>query len=709
MRKKMLLALCGLLSAWLASAQDSLRQTLLQEVVVSATRTEQPVIEIPRSVSVITSNTIEKSVFNSVGELLGSQEGVYVVGNNQTPGSNQGLFMRGANSNQVVVMIDGIRIMDPSSPNAAVDLSEISLANVERIEIIRGSHSTIYGGSAIGGVVNIITRKNGHAGLHGNASLQAATFGHGSSAFTETIDLRYSLKRGFYVVGSVINQHVNGLDATIKEQLSPGAFTTRDADDFRKTDGAVKLGFKTKKWDNVLSFKRTDQRAYIDDGAFADDDNNYLDFKRNLFDYRVGYTINSHVRINAIGSWSDMNRFNENDSSVIDDAGTYDQSYFRGRYRGNHQTHELQLNFDGARIHGVAGGGLFRDEMTFDTYFFSNAFGPFESVVNYDSLDVSSKTVYAFGELRYTLGKFGISGGTRFSHHSRFGSYSTFELNPSYQVDQNLLLYLSYATGYNAPSLYQLFDPTKDFGSYASRGNRDLDAEESVSYEAGVKKEFSNGSFFTVSAFTTTVRNAIEYIYLWNSGKAQDDLDFADYRGDRYINIGQQHTKGFECSSHIVIGRAWLQGNFTWTTGRITIRGQDLKAEETGGNHVQLYNFGSFLDKEFKGNILSRRPRLMASVQTGYRITPPLVVTAGYRFAGARYDPGYEDTLGPFGALSHIRIGAYSLVDIGVNWEALKNLSLAFKVENIFDQRYQEIAGFQTRGRSGYIKLVAKW
>jgi vitamin B12 transporter len=709
MRKKMLFALCGLLPAWLAMAQDSLKQKLLQEVVVSATRTEQPVIEIPRSVSVITASTIERSVFNSVGELLGSQEGIYVVGNNQTPGTNQSLFMRGANSNQVVVMIDGIRIVDPSSPNAAVDLSEISLTNVERIEIIRGSHSTIYGGSAIGGVVNIITRKNGRAGLQGNASLLAAAYGQGASAFTETVDLRYSLKDGLYIIGSVINQHVNGLDATIKEQLPPGSFTTRDADDFRKTDGTIKLGFKTKKWDNVLSFKRTDQRADIDGGAFADDDNNYLDFKRNLFDYRAGYTINDRVRISAIGSWSDMNRFNENDSSVIDDAGTYDQSYFRSRYRGNHQTHELQVNFDGARIRGVAGAGLFRDEMTFDTYFFSNAFGPFESVVNYDSLDVSSTTTYAFGELGYTLGKFRISGGTRFSHHSRFGSFSTFELNPSYQVDQNLLLYLSYATGYNAPSLYQLFDPTKDFGSYASRGNRDLSPEESVSYEAGVKKEYANGSFFTVSAFTTTVRNVIEYIYLWNGAKAPGDLDFSDYRGDRYINIGQQRMEGFECNSHVVIGRAYLQGNFTWTRGTITIREGDLKTSETGGHHVQLYNFGSFLDQEFKGNILSRRPRIMASVQTGYRVAPPVVVTAGYRFAGSRYDPGYEDSLGPFGALSHIRIGAYSLVDIGANWDATKNLSVALKVENLFDQRYQEIAGFQTRGRSGYIKLIAKW
>src|SRR5690606_20571988 len=126
-----------------------------------------------------------------------------------------------------------------------------------------------------------------------------------------------------------------------------------------------------------------------------------------------------------------------------------------------------------------------------------------------------------------------------------------------------------------------------------------------------------------VSAFTTTVRNSIEYIYLWNSAKEQGDLDFSDYRGDRYINIGRQRTEGIEFNSHVVMGRAYLRGNFTWTTGRITLREADLKTDETGGHHVQLYNFGSFLNTEYEGDILSRRPRMMAAVQTGYRIVQP--------------------------------------------------------------------------------------
>src|SRR5690349_23689637 len=114
MRKTFLLAVFGYLTFSLeVSGQDSLKTTSLNEVVVSATRLEQSLIETPRSVSVINREAIQKSVYNSVGELLGNVPGICVVGANQTPGTNQGLFMRGAGSNQSVVMIDGVRITDP--------------------------------------------------------------------------------------------------------------------------------------------------------------------------------------------------------------------------------------------------------------------------------------------------------------------------------------------------------------------------------------------------------------------------------------------------------------------------------------------------------------------------------------------------------------------------------------------------------------------
>lgn len=148
--KKLLLSITAMGIAQLSfgQQQDTLKTLQLKEVIVTATRTEKNVADVGRSITLITSDNVKSSIYNSVSELLSQQEGIYIVGNSQNPGMIQSIFSRGANSNQTLIMIDGVRITDPSTPNNAPDLSELSLANVEKIEIVRGSHSTLYGSSA---------------------------------------------------------------------------------------------------------------------------------------------------------------------------------------------------------------------------------------------------------------------------------------------------------------------------------------------------------------------------------------------------------------------------------------------------------------------------------------------------------------------------------------------------------------------------------
>ena len=112
-----LIAFGWLMPQLVIGQQDSTKTFTLQEVVVSASRQETMLLETPRSVGVINNEQITNGSYNSVADLLAQQAGVYLVGANQVPGSNQSLFLRGANSNQMVVMIDGVRITDPSTPN----------------------------------------------------------------------------------------------------------------------------------------------------------------------------------------------------------------------------------------------------------------------------------------------------------------------------------------------------------------------------------------------------------------------------------------------------------------------------------------------------------------------------------------------------------------------------------------------------------------
>lgn len=698
-----LFGICPILS-W---GQDSLKTTILQELIFSASRTEQPVAEVPRSASIISREALEKSMYLSVGELLQSQEGIYVVGATQTPGSNQSAFLRGANSNQYVVMVDGVRITDPSSPNGAIDLSEISVANVERIEIIRGSHTSVYGGAAIGGVINIITRNQQATGFNGYAALRGGSLSQDSYSVNAQADLNYSFKKGAYVNASIWQQHVSGLDATIKQPEA--GFTTADKDGFSKIDASLKAGVHRNKLDAFVSYKKTNQQADIDAGAFDDDENYTLDFDRDLINYQAQYKLASKWSVLLNGSWSESVRVSLNDSSLVNENGDTDRSYFKGNYTGRLFTQEVQGNYNSEKMEVVFGGGVFYEKMFFDTYYFSKAFGLYESITNYDTINSRTHTFYEFAKATYYFNQLSVTGGLRFSQHSMFGSAGTFEFSPAYTILNNIV-YVSVSSGYNAPSLYQLFDPTQGWGTVVTRGNNKLEAEKSLSLEAGLKHSFQNGSHVTLSAFQTSVNNSIEYIYLWNGETPVDELGYADHKGDTYVNLAQQLVRGVDLNAQInIVKKLSTQGNISLMKGEVTSNPDDVDQSIAQGNHIQLYNTGAFLSEEVTNKNLVRRPQVMVNWLVTYKPMERLSLQAGYRFTGSRYDNAYDYSLGPYGALNQVEIANYHLFDFNAQWKWTDNLLTTLKVENITDRAFQEIQGFQTRGRSIYLGLVATW
>jgi vitamin B12 transporter len=357
----------------------------------------------------------------------------------------------------------------------------------------------------------------------------------------------------------------------------------------------------------------------------------------------------------------------------------------------------------------VIGGGQYREDMNFNTYYFNHSdFGDFESKVNYDTIDTSAKTTYIFAQANLSVENFNISLGSRFSDHSIFGNSWTFEASPSLYFG-NTLVYASLSSGFNPASLYQLYDPTQGFNAYTTRGNKNLKPEESISLELGVKKEFPSGSYVTLSAYRTETRNSIEYIYLWDKNTSIEALTYADNMGDTYLNVAKQNVSGLEVDGHVVYRKLYFHGNITWLDGQVTINPSDINTEQTGGNHVQLFNYGSFVTDEIKINKLIRRPRLVTNAEVGYKPISTLALSASYRYAGSRFDSGYDADLGPYGALNQIEVKYYHLIDLGINWDASKSFSVGLKLENIFNEDYQEIIGFQTRGRSAYLKLNFRW
>ncbi|MBS4064679.1 MAG: TonB-dependent receptor [Chitinophagaceae bacterium] len=710
MKKKMFFVTAVLISSY-AQVQAQIKPAglaedttvkQLNEVVITATRSEKKVKETARSVTVFTAADIQKLPYQNLGDLLSRSEGIYIPGALQTPGSLQTFGMRGANSNQTLIMIDGIKISDATSPDNVLDFSELSLANIERIEIVRGSHSTLYGSSAIGGVINIITKQNGKQGFNGNISSRFGTFGKKTSDFTNQAFFNYTDKSGIYANAEVLDTRVKGLNAII-DTNSNQSVKLNEQDDFFKTDIVGKLGFRNKKTDAYISYRNAFQQSDIDDGAYMDDNNRIIRIKRDLITYGAQYNFNNSSSLKYIGGYSNMFRRDKDDSTIR--GGVNDYTFTSGKYSGRNWNNELQYNWKNKTWNIVGGVGVVKEQMTLETFVYYNSpFFSFQSNGKIDSVNSNTKFVYVHTEWKQTLGEslLSIGVGGRLNDHSRFGNYATLELTPSFRITEKVMLYGAVTSAYNAPSLYQLFAPNKDFASGITRGNDGLQPETSLSMELGMKLSPNKNLFITVSGFRTRVNNAIEYVYLWNGSKPVNSLTYLDAYGDTYLNIGTNTVLGAEVSFNAILSRHFtISGNASLLTGELDYSNSDIDKAKTKSNHVQLYSNGSFLTADVNVNKLVRRPST-ANLSLSYKLLDQLRITADYRFVGGRQDVFYDSKLGPYGALGRSGLDNYSLVNLSANWQALKQVLLQLQLNNLLDEEYMEIAGYTTR-RRGFV------
>jgi vitamin B12 transporter len=697
-----------------AQTVDTIKSQLLEEVVITATRSEQNPLKVGRSISILSAEKINEFAASNVSEALSQLEGIYIVGNNQNPGQIQNIYCRGANGNQTAILIDGMKISDPSSPDNAENLSELSLANIERIEIVRGSHSTFYGSSAIGGVINIITRANQSPGFHTNIDLNGGKFGYGTSVMSENLFMNYTDKIGYYINAEIYNTKVHGLDATIDTVTNPNDYihNHRDRDNFNKTDLVVKYGFKNTVMDAFVSVKSINQKADLDKGAYSDDNNYKSDFKRNLLNYGVNYKLGSILDFGFTGGYTNLKRSVVDDSSIINSVGIYDHTFSSGNYSSNSLNDEIQVHalFKGFDV--TAGAGLLNESMKFNTYYYSTAYGPYEITNNPDSILFSSSTISQFvhfdcsGSLIHESFKmFGLGIGCRNTRNKIFGNNFTYEINPTLKINDKGLLYCSFSTGFNSPTLYQLYSPDRDYNSGITRGNKTLQPETSSSLEFGFKQKVNDAFSFNICYFKTVVNKSIDYVYLWNKNKSIDSLGFADYMGDTYLNIGRQTSEGVEIAvSTKVSEKLWVNGNFSLVNGKLEYNPSDISNSHIQNSQVQMYSNGAFLNKEIVSYGLVRRPNT-ANLGLTYKPVKKMSFGINLNYVGPRSDVYYNSALGPFGALANRNIDGYTLVNLVLNYKINNQFSLGLKTDNVFDVKYYEIYGYTTRGRAIYLNL----
>ncbi|MEA1980779.1 MAG: TonB-dependent receptor plug domain-containing protein, partial [candidate division Zixibacteria bacterium] len=351
-------------------------------IVVTANRKATPVKEIGSSVTVITENDIQKSQESSVAEILRTVPGLNVVQSGGT-GKATSVFMRGANSHHTLVIIDGIEMNDPSSPNGAFDFAHLNSGNIQRIEILRGSQSVLYGSDAIGGVIQIFTKRG-----FGEPSVSLQSEVGSYNSFNESAIISGSKDKFDYSV-FLSRKDSDGFSATTD------TLGTKENDGYENSEIATHLGYNlSDKFELNFTGKYLDAKADIDNSWGIFEDPNYIN---------QSITKNISLQLNKFGSddfWipsvkllylnNEYEAINETDTEHPDDASNFNSSGTKFKISS--------LNNFNINSNNILSIGVESEIEKFDSDFSSeSAWGPYSETITEKENRISS--VYALEEI----------------------------------------------------------------------------------------------------------------------------------------------------------------------------------------------------------------------------------------------------------------------------------------------------------------------
>ncbi|GAA0285388.1 TonB-dependent receptor [Rhodovulum strictum] len=581
-----------------AFAQQSL---LLDEITASASLVPIEINRTGTTVETLDGADIAAGGL-SIGQTLALLPGVSITANGGL-GATSTLRLRGLGGSYIGVRIDGMDMTDPSSTQTAFNFGTLIAGMPDRIEVLKGTQSALYGSNAVAGVVDITTWRPDAPGFSGRANVEAGSF----DTRAATVNLGQKGERGEV--------------ALTFSRLTSEGFSARTSD-------TEKDGFDQTQLVLFAAYDVTDElrigfSALYSDGT-SDYDRSTVDPTGKIDQTRRGLRSFAEFATGAVEhqfalSWVETDRF---------DAGGFTERFVGERTRIDYLG-RMDLGTDLT----LAFGADWTEE---------------KAALDADRYEADSAA--AFGELQYAVSPaLDLALSLRHDSHSDFDNQLSGRAALAWRVQDDLILRAVVGTGYRAPSLYERFGP---FGSTT------LQPEKSRSAEIGIEKRFGPESFVKATLFHTEI----------------DDLIDFDFGTSTYNQVpGTTTSKGIELSGrHAVSDRVALFGAYTYTD-----------AANPGGRMVRV-----------------PRHDLSLGVEAG--LTDRLDAQIGIQAVADRTDTNAWP-LGPSG------IADYTLVNLGLSYAVTDRAQAYLRVENLFDQSYEPVRGYNGAGRAVFVGLRASF
>jgi outer membrane receptor for ferrienterochelin and colicins len=659
--------------ASLALIQNSFANTALEEVMVTtATKTEKNIEGISASVIVITQKDIEKiaaSTLKDVFEKIPSINAQFGRFPHPSSASKASVSIRGAGANGTLILVDGKRLSGETE--GPYELNRIPASMIERIEIVKGSMSTLYGSDAIGGVINIITKK-----IDKNSSTIDIKYGQNGHSEAKEKNINFTT-RGikdevrYKLFGSIIDTspyNKNKSYSQVATNPSTGAILASNPQ-----NGII--GTNNVTYTDESNVKNIGARVEKDlnDKVTLGVDLNYLDENREgTYLGSAQFSGGGLIQNTPVNSEDNNKRFDLSSDlkyQINDDLSGQTKVY-RSYYKKRNET--TPINFTGpvnkkfsANVtidtlesnltyilndSNIITSGLEYRKETRD----SSAINPVPSSSEFITKVVKYKSLFIQDEMVLT-DTLNATMGARYDHISNADNKATLQAGLVQKLAVNTNLRVNYAQGYRAPDIAELYvvSPSykdgKRFGSDVIYGPKttayDLKPEQSQTFEVAVSNRLEK-LFSELVLFNTKIDDKIE-LASYGTGAAKyytsENLDKVDIKG---VELNLDYT---------INNNSNLDFNLTY-----------LNTEDKSTNKELIFT-----------------PDLSASLGFNYKILPNVATNISLRYIGEQYSDSQNSTT----------TDPYTLVDLGINYDVNKTLTLYSGIDNIFDKKIEEELG----------------